>query len=380
MRLKILSVDDSKAVRIIIKKAFTNFDVDIVEAANGVEGLAVASKETPNLILLDVTMPVMDGVEMLTKLKADPMLKAIPVIMLTAEAGRENVMKIAKIGIRDYIVKPFKEDVLIEKAGRIIDLRPLGEAATKKRNLSDVVKIVVVEDKPTIVEQIKQGLGHTSWQITGTASTGETIDLCQKDIPDLIMISLSLPDEAAPTLYRLLRSNMKTKYIPIFGMAVKNATEEQQQAQQLGFTSLVTKPFDFSEVETKIARAINLDTSEKYFTFEEDYLIARLPGNPSPTVVNEVNSYLKPKISEAVDNGYYKVILDVHELTHVNMNLIKLLVQAMQICQDLTLSYQMIGNEELSTECKGFEESKDWEFFPSIDAAKQATAAAPSET
>ena len=69
MRYKILTVDDSKTVRIIVKKAFKPYDVEIIEAANGVEGLAVAAKESPDLILLDVTMPVMDGVEMLTKLK-----------------------------------------------------------------------------------------------------------------------------------------------------------------------------------------------------------------------------------------------------------------------------------------------------------------------
>ncbi|HKB90811.1 MAG TPA: response regulator, partial [Opitutaceae bacterium] len=131
MRYKILTVDDSKTVRIIVRKAFKTFDCEILEAGNGVEGLAVAGKETPDLILLDVTMPVMDGVEMLTKLKSDPALKGIPVIMLTAEGGRESVLKIAKIGVRDYMVKPFKEDVLVEKAGRIIDLKPLSEGPAK---------------------------------------------------------------------------------------------------------------------------------------------------------------------------------------------------------------------------------------------------------
>src|SRR5450432_1706089 len=129
MRYKILTVDDSKTVRIIVKKAFKSFDCEIIEAANGVEGLAAASKEIPDMILLDITMPVMDGVEMLTKLKSDPALKAIPVVMLTAEGGRDNVLKIAKIGVRDYIVKPFKEDALLEKLVRVIDLKHAAAAA-----------------------------------------------------------------------------------------------------------------------------------------------------------------------------------------------------------------------------------------------------------
>ena len=122
MPKKILSVDDSRTIRLIVGRSFRPYDVQLFEATNGEEGLVAAAKEKPDLIILDVTMPVMDGVTMLTKLKENPELKTIPVIMLTAESGRENVLQIAKIGVRDYLVKPFKEEQLIEKAGRIITL------------------------------------------------------------------------------------------------------------------------------------------------------------------------------------------------------------------------------------------------------------------
>lgn len=122
MSIKILSVDDSRTIRMIVAKAFRPYDCTVCEACNGEEALATAAKEKPNLIILDVTMPVMDGVTMLGKLKADPELKGIPVIMLTAESGRENVLQIARLGVRDYLVKPFKEDQLIEKVGRIVAL------------------------------------------------------------------------------------------------------------------------------------------------------------------------------------------------------------------------------------------------------------------
>ena len=118
MGAKILTVDDSKTIRMIVAKAFKPFDCDILEAANGVEGLAVASRDKPDVILLDFTMPIMDGLETLAKLKADPELKAIPVLMLTAEAGRETVLKIAKLGVRDYLIKPFKEELVVERVGR----------------------------------------------------------------------------------------------------------------------------------------------------------------------------------------------------------------------------------------------------------------------
>ena len=95
MSVKILTVDDSKTIRLIVAKAFKPFDCTVLEAANGVVGLAVASREKPDVILLDYTMPVMDGFEVLARLRSDPDLKTTPVIMLTAEAGRETVVKIA---------------------------------------------------------------------------------------------------------------------------------------------------------------------------------------------------------------------------------------------------------------------------------------------
>src|SRR5664279_1966468 len=175
MRYKVLTVDDSKPVRIPVRKAFKPFDCEILEAANGVEGLAMASKERPDIILLDITMPVMDGVEMLTKIKSDPELKGIPIIMLTAEGGRDNVLKIAKIGVRDYIVKPFKEDLLIEKLARIIDLKPLADGPAKNKSILDPCDILVVEDKPVIIQQIQEGLGHTQWKVLGMSMLGEAI-------------------------------------------------------------------------------------------------------------------------------------------------------------------------------------------------------------
>jgi two-component system cell cycle response regulator len=121
---KILSIDDSRMIHTLIKRAFSSYKVEMVFASNGQEGLTVAAREMPDIILLDVTMPVMDGIECLTKLKADAQLRAVPVIMLTAETGKENVLKIARMGVRDYIVKPFTEIGLIDRVSRVVDLKP----------------------------------------------------------------------------------------------------------------------------------------------------------------------------------------------------------------------------------------------------------------
>jgi two-component system cell cycle response regulator len=378
MRQKILTVDDSKTVRIIVRKAFKNFDCDILEAGNGVEGLAVAAKEMPSLILLDITMPVMDGVEMLTKLKADPQLKGIPVIMLTAEGGRDNVLRIAKIGVRDYLVKPFKEEVLIEKAGRVIELKPTAVAGAKVRTLTDPATLLIVEDKPAIIQQIQDGLKHTPWTVRGVGTQAEAVDFCTKNSPDLIMISLSLAEEAAFALFRLLRNNPKTKYTPVFGLVVKTDAPAQAQAQQVGFTTLVTKPIDLAELETKVAKAMNLDTSQRYFTGEGDCLVMRLPEVCSPGAVAEITGYAKPKLAEAVDAGHNKAVIDLHLLKSLHMGVIKLLVQTMQTCRELGMQFALVGNPQIIAECKGFEETSSWAFFGSLDEAKASLGKAPA--
>lgn len=120
MSQKVLSVDDSKTIRMIVTRTLKPFDCVVFEASNGEEGLAVAAAERPDVIILDITMPVMDGITMLSKLREDPDLKSIPVVMLTAESSRENIAQIARLGVRDYLVKPFKDEQLIEKLGRII--------------------------------------------------------------------------------------------------------------------------------------------------------------------------------------------------------------------------------------------------------------------
>lgn len=141
MAYKILTVDDSRTIRMIVKKAFKPYDCDLVEAENGMEGLAAAAKEKPDLIVLDITMPVMTGIEMLTKLKEQDDLKDIPVIMLTAESGKDNVMQIVKMGVKDYMVKPFRGEQLIERVSAILKLEKHVAAPLANDDESDFLRV-----------------------------------------------------------------------------------------------------------------------------------------------------------------------------------------------------------------------------------------------
>lgn len=372
MSAKILTVDDSRAVRIIVKKAFKAYDVEVAEATNGVEGLSAASSEKPDLIILDVTMPVMDGVEMLTKLKSDPLLKNIPVIMLTAEAGRENILKIAKIGIRDYIVKPFKDEMLLDKVGRVIELTTKDTGSTVKKGIDDPFEILVIEDKPAIIAQIEKGLKPENWHIHGVSTSSEAIDFCNKQVPDIAIMSLSLPDDGAVNIFRYMRSNNNLKYVPVFGLSVKTATEEQDKARGAGISQIVHKPINFGDLEDRIVKALKLDTSGRYFKFSDDALIVSFPEELKESSIKEIDNYIKPKISEAVDNGFYKVIYDLTAMESIDMEVVSLLADAMKICKDMTLQFALAAGDGVIAECSGYDESNEWSFYPTVDEAKEA--------
>lgn len=372
MKPKILTIDDSKTIRLIVAKAFKPFDCEVFEAANGVEGLAVASREKPDIIILDLTMPIMDGAEMLSKLKSSPELKGIPVIMLTAEAGRENVLRIARMGVRDYLIKPFKEEQLVERVSRVIDLKPKGGATARIKRFDDPISLLVVDDKPAILDQIRAGLSDTTWTVQGRAQTGEAIDFCSQSNPEVILLSLSLPDNGGFTLFQMLRASTKTKNVPVFGLCVKTAADEQSRAQQSGFTGLVTKPIDFDDLKGKIARALNLDTSYKYFEAREGVLVLKFPGQFTPNAANEISLHLRTKVSEAVDAGIDKLVIDMSQLKSADVNLIRLGLNAMQLCHELSLKQRIVGSEAVCVECKNYEETKDWAFVGTFEEALTA--------
>jgi CheY-like chemotaxis protein len=118
----VLTVDDSKVVRTLVGRYLKPFGVGIIEAENGQIGLTKARECQPQLILLDYNMPVMDGYKTLEALTQDPILRQIPVIMLTTEAVAETVMKLVKLGLKNYITKPFSRQDLIKKINTVLQL------------------------------------------------------------------------------------------------------------------------------------------------------------------------------------------------------------------------------------------------------------------
>ena len=117
---KVLVVDDSATVRQQVGLALQQAGYGVVEAQDGVEGLQAAEGAGIAMVICDVNMPRMNGLEMLEALKRDPRHAALPVVMLTTEGQPALVERAKKAGARGWIVKPFKADLMIAAVKKLV--------------------------------------------------------------------------------------------------------------------------------------------------------------------------------------------------------------------------------------------------------------------
>jgi two-component system chemotaxis response regulator CheY len=118
---QVLIIDDSRIMRNIVKNIFTTLKIPCtyLEAGDGAEALKILGAEPVNLILLDWNMPNLSGIEFLKKVKAIERYKNIPVIMVTSEAAKLNVVEAIKAGVTAYITKPVNERTFLDKISKI---------------------------------------------------------------------------------------------------------------------------------------------------------------------------------------------------------------------------------------------------------------------
>ncbi|MGB4887570.1 MAG: chemotaxis response regulator CheY [Nitrospira sp.] len=118
--MKILVVDDMSTMRRIVKNILKQLGFNnLEEAENGQEALKKLKADTYGFVVSDWNMPIMMGIDMLRAIRADEKLKTIPVLMVTAEAQKENLMEAVQAGVSNYVVKPFTAETMQEKINKI---------------------------------------------------------------------------------------------------------------------------------------------------------------------------------------------------------------------------------------------------------------------
>lgn len=119
----VITVDDSSTMRRIIKNTLLKLGFsNILEAGNGVEALDVMAKNKVDVVVTDWNMPEMDGLTFVKTLRAKEEYKTIPILMVTTEAAKEDILTALRSGVNNYVVKPFTPDTLKEKIDKLLGL------------------------------------------------------------------------------------------------------------------------------------------------------------------------------------------------------------------------------------------------------------------
>ena len=212
---RILIIDDDIHVLEWMERYLVPEGFEIITTTNPEEGIQLAKEVSPNAIILDVMMPIMDGWSVLNQLKADPELAMIPVVMATLL--EEQNLGYA-LGASDYLTKP-------------IDSKRLKKVLSKYRsNIGDKYPLaMIVDDNPLNRDLLTNMLRKEKWQTLEAENGAIALKLLESYQPDLLLLDLIMPEVDGFEVARKLQQNSKWSQIPIIVVTAKDLALEDRQ-------------------------------------------------------------------------------------------------------------------------------------------------------
>ena len=378
---KVLTVDDSKVVRSMVTRYLQGYGVAVIEATNGQEGVDAARQHQPDLVLLDITMPVMDGRQALAELRKDPACNAIPVIMLTAETGRDIVVEIAKLKVNGYIVKPFQKETFDQAVSKVLGA-PTGEAsvtvpsaaAAEKSLPVDPKTVLVVDDSDRVVEAAKAALGGSLNVVTALGGR-EAIERYKEARPGVVVLDLLMPDLDGFDTLNQLRLLGNSEYV---ALAVRGEEPLREKARKAGFHAIVDKPFQAQDLLDRVvaaasAKATPEDLLQMMLGEEGGCSVLDLP-DPRTKSFGRVAPLLGKKLRALAEDGLDKLVLDVGKVVELNSDAVKMLVAVIAEAQGVGIRTAICGSAEVLAGLKQFAETQSMPSGSSRDEARQRLA------
>ncbi len=282
MTARILVVDDVEPNVRLLEAKLTIEYYDVLTCQDGATALILAHDEQPDIILLDVMMPGMDGFETCRRLKADPVTKHIPVVLVTALDGREDKIKGLDAGADDFLTKPLDDVVLFARVKSLTrlklvmdELREREESGRKMGVSTDGAgrlrgsggRVLVVDDNERQAGRIVEELSR---EHRPTIESDPAAALMASKGPiDLMIVNVAADGFDGLRLIAQTRSGEATRHLPI--LAVVEATDRPRliKALELGVNDILTRPVDPEELA---ARARTQVRRKRYTDFLKEKL------------------------------------------------------------------------------------------------------------
>jgi CheY-like chemotaxis protein len=239
---KILLIEDDAIQIELIKKHLEPQGHIVMNAKNGMEGLKLARDGKPDLILMDMIMPGMHGLEATIKLKEDPVTMDIPIMALTIMSSPKFVQECYRAGIIGYIKKPYDPKILLESVEKIV--------GKPEKKFSRVMMIAGASRLATMVEMrlVRQG-----YQVDTFPGAKSALELIGEVKPDAVFLDASLPEKHVARVFEELTKSEATKDLPVILFSPQGGKEAlESAAARWGAKGYLTSASDLTEVLNKI--------------------------------------------------------------------------------------------------------------------------------
>ena len=230
---RVLIVEDKPHARQILQSYLSEAGYVIETAANGVEALEKAKLWKPDVITLDILLPIKDGWQVLRELKQHPLCKNIPVIIVSMLDERNVGFG---LGAVDYFVKPVQKDALLES------LRKVTSSLRQKQS----AKILVIDDDRSVIDLVQVILEAEGCAVIKALDGREGLRLAQEEHPDLIILDLVMPEISGFNVAYQLKHNPMTQTIPVIVMTSMEIDDETRE-QLRGFVVSLMKKSGFTK-------------------------------------------------------------------------------------------------------------------------------------
>ena len=231
------------------------FGHTLLSAGDGATGLLIAQRDQPDLIVCDIQMPVMDGYAVALALKADPTLRSIPLVAVTALAMVGDRGQILGAGFDGYIAKPIVAETFVTQIESFLPLVQRTEsapvvaqtAASPPTSAPMLIgrTILVVDDRPINHDLMRGILEPFGYVVIAAGSVREALDLVRAQPPDLIVSDLHMPDQDGFDLIRAIKADPQLRSIKIvIHSATIGSAEDRGEALRLGALRFITRPME----------------------------------------------------------------------------------------------------------------------------------------
>lgn len=269
MSARVLVVDDILPNVKLLEAKLASEYYDVLTATNGLEALEKVASQSPDIVLLDVMMPGMDGFEVCRRIKDDPATAHIPVVMVTALTDTQDRIRGLEAGADDFLSKPLNDTALMARVRSLVRLKmtidewrvrentatQLGVVDTSASAMSEPVeqaRILVIEDQSFESQKFVDGLKADD-DIVIIAETGiEAMGKVTQSDYDLIAVSLNLANEDGLRLCSHLRSSEKTRSIPILMIANEDDMPRIAHGLEIGAHDYILRPVDRNELLARV--------------------------------------------------------------------------------------------------------------------------------